>query len=321
MMDSHLRPFAILGQNITLYCSTTCGYGDKEPTTTAGQLFTILFAIYGVIILGVFIGIFGNFISQTQTRALKKFHKRKQQQMLDTLFEAGEPPPVHESGFWSDHVSLADDVWKVMKAEFPVVLLVAVMAIFLGLREGWSFTSTLYFSIMAATTTGYGDYTPKTQIDKLYCLLFLPLAVAVFGEVLGRIATVYIHRKQRLAEAKFLHRSLTLCDLRNMDANADGAVDREEFVTFLLIALQKVDAPTIQRLRDIFDSLDTNGNGLLEPKDLMELAEESYVPTLQQVLQQQQQEAQDLQQARSFEFPLQPAKRQTLPHRRVHTVI
>jgi voltage-gated potassium channel len=319
--------------------STTCGYGNLEPTTTAGQLFTVCFAIYGVIILGVFIGIFGNFISETQTRAARKLRKRKDIAILDTLFGGGgppqqrqqterfdpttntsattinvteserfgfdeyydarspaaaaiattttaatQPPPdLQDTGLWNDHVSLLDDVWRVVRGQSPVIALVGVLALILGLREGWSFMNTLYFSIMAATTTGFGDYTPRTQADKLYSIFFLPLAVAVFSEVLGRIATVYIRRKQRHLEAKHLHRTMTLCDLRNMDTNTDGAVDREEFILFMLQALQKVDRSTVQKLPYIFDGLDRNGNGILEYDDLIEIRQSNYLPALEQV--------------------------------------
>jgi hypothetical protein len=56
---------------------TTCGYGNLTPTTTAGQIFTIFFAIYGVIILGVFIGIVGHSsanqsIEETQEREARR---------------------------------------------------------------------------------------------------------------------------------------------------------------------------------------------------------------------------------------------------------
>jgi Ion channel len=270
--------------------STTCGYGDLEPTTTGGQLFTILFAIYGVIILGVFIAIFGNFISETQLKTTRRLRKENETQIIDTLFHTERyhdaVPAAEESGLWSDHVSLLEDVWRVVRRQFPLIAIVAVLAIILGIREQWSFVNTLYFAIMAATTTGFGEYTPRTEVDKLYSIFFLPLAVAVFGEVLGRIATVFLQRKRRLSEVKFLHSALTLCDIRNMDTNDDGAVDREEFVLFMLQALQKVDHDTVQKLRDIFDSLDRNGNGLLQSDDLMEIRRSNYLPALERVQEQ-----------------------------------
>ena len=246
--------------------------------------------------MGVFIAIFGAFISEAQMRAMKRFQRKHEHHMIDALFRqsfsskrgggGGVGNGNHlqeETGFWNDHISLAEDIWKVLRAESPLILLVGVMAMILGLREGWDWTSTLYFCIMAATTTGYGDYTPTNQLDKLYCVLLLPLAVAVFGEILGRIANIYIERKQRVAQTKFLHRSLTLCDIRNMDSDDDGRVDMSDFMSFMLIALQKVDRRTIEELKTIFHSLDSNGNGYLEEADLREWVDASYLPTLQRI--------------------------------------
>jgi hypothetical protein len=234
--------------------------------------------------LGVFIAIFGAYISEAQTRAMKRFQRKHHNQMMDTMFrQSSRRPDLEETGFWKDHVSLADDIWKVLRAESPLIFLVGIMAMILGVREGWDWTSTLYFCIMAATTTGYGDYTPTNQLDKLYCVILLPLAVAVFGEILGRIANIYIQRKQRVAQTKFLHRSLTLCDIRNMDSDDDGRVNMSDFLCFMLIALQKVDRRTIDELKTIFRSLDTNGNGFLEEADLDELVHVNYLPTLDRI--------------------------------------
>jgi potassium channel subfamily K len=257
---------------------TTCGYGNLTPTTPAGQVFTIFFAIYGVIILGIFIGVVGHSISEAQSKTLKKLKKGRQEEILESLFtederQRKESDELLREGLLYDHASLMDDIKRVVVAESPAILLVAAAALVLGIREGWTIISTLYFCVMSATTTGFGDYTPTTQIDKVYCILFLPFAVAVFGEVLGRIAGVYIQRKVRRAEVKFLHRSVTRCDLSRMDANHDGMVDMEEFLTFMLVALQKVDRESIDDLKTIFRSLDTNGNGMLDKDDLVELAE------------------------------------------------
>jgi potassium channel subfamily K len=260
---------------------TTCGYGNLTPTTEAGQIFTIFFAIYGVIILGVFIGIIGHSISVAQNRALRKLKKERQEEILESLFtddesQRKECDELLREGLLYDHVSLMDDIKRVVISELPAILLVAGAALILGLRERWSFVSTLYFCIMSATTTGFGDYSPTSQEDKLYCIFFLPLAVAVFGEVLGRIAGVYIQRKVRRAEIKFLHRSVTRCDISRMDTNHDGEVDMLEFLTFMLVALQKVDKASIDDLKTIFRSLDMNGNGVLDKDDLVELVAERF---------------------------------------------
>jgi hypothetical protein len=209
---------------------------------------------------------------------LKKIKKGRQEEILESLFtederQRKECDEILREGLLYDHASLMDDIKRVVMAELPAILLVAIAALVLGIREGWTIISTLYFCVMSATTTGFGDYTPTTQIDKVYCIFFLPLAVAVFGEVLGRIAGVYIQRKVRRAEVKFLHRSVTRCDLSRMDANHDGMVNMEEFLTFMLVALQKVDRESIDDLKSIFRSLDTNSNGMLDKGDLVELSE------------------------------------------------
>jgi Ion channel/EF-hand domain pair len=276
---------------------TTVGYGDLQPTTVPGKIFTIFFAIYGVIVLGIFMGVVGHAISEAQANAMKKLKKERQDELLDTIFTAadqqsqastttaGDASNIFQSehdrlmlrargGILRDHDSILDDVQEVVRSEFPALLLVMTTAGYLGMREGWSLLNIMYFTVMSASTTGFGDYTPKTQGDKLYCIFFLPLSVAVFGNVLGRIASIYIRRKARDAEHRFLHKSVTRCDLRRMDSNHDGQVDLCDFLSFMLVALQKVDKESIDELKTIFQSLDKNGNGTLEKEDLVDLVEE-----------------------------------------------
>ena len=237
-----------------------------------------------MIILGVFIGVFGHAISEAQQKAVKKMRKRRKRKLLKTLFSqrnSNLPPQrrkaLSEKDFlvasnkkysWlSDHVSLLDDVRQVCKKEAPEILAVVLLAYILGVREGWGFTSTMYFCIMSASTTGYGDYTPKNQIDKLYCIFFLPLSVAVFGEVLGRIATIYINRRVRQAEYKHLQKAITLFDFERMDTDDDGKVTSEDFLVFMLVALNKVDQESIDDIQSIFYSL--TPTGILEKEDLV----------------------------------------------------
>jgi hypothetical protein len=262
------------------------------------MIFTIFFAVYGVIILGIFIGIFGHYLSEGQAKAVKKIKRKRHKRIISVLLveqtekeRRKEVQKIKES-FFSDHRSLMSDVKKVVKREAPEIIFVMLLALILGIREGWSLPSTMYFCVMSASTTGFGDYTPKTQADKLYCIFFLPLAVAVFGEVLGRIANIYIQRKARQKEQQHLRRAITMCDLRRMDANQDGSVDMEEFLCFMLVALQKVDKETIDDLKDAFYGLDKNGNGQIDKEDLVDFTQTSAWNELQKLSQAQHNEEQ-----------------------------
>lgn len=269
---------------------TTVGYGDQEPTTVGGQAFTIVFAIYGILILGVFIGIFGHSVSEAQAQAVRNMKRKDQSRLLRLLFHdrnnsatRGRKDDVRklEENFITDHTSLFQVCVQVCREEFPQIALVMLFASILGYREGWSITSTIYFAVMSASTTGFGNYAPTTQADKIYCIFFFPISVAVFGEVLGRIAGTYIQQKYRTREQLFLKRSITMCDLNRMDADDDGEVHLGDFLSFMLVALQKVDQESIDELKALFKSLDSNGNGVLDKEDVVAIAEASPLHDIQ----------------------------------------
>jgi len=50
--------------------------------------------------------------------------------------------------------------------------------------------------------------------------------VAVLGELLARIASVYMDRKERQTEQQFLSGTLTMNDITKMDTNSNGQVDK-----------------------------------------------------------------------------------------------
>lgn len=268
---------------------TTIGYSDLYPNTTKGQIFTIVFAIYGVIILGVFIGIFGHSVSEAQSRAVKTLKRRDQSRLLRLLFHKHHSTKrimkkdtrVLRDNFITDHQTLLSICKQVLWEELPQIVLVGLLAAILGYREGWSITSTIYFTLMSASTTGFGDYSPTTQTDKIYCIFFFPISVAVFGEVLGKIAGIYIQLKYRKKEQLFLKRAINLCDLNRMDADDDGEVHLGDFLSFMLVALQKVDQESIDELKELFKNLDSNGNGVLDKDDVIAITESSPLHDMQ----------------------------------------
>lgn len=50
-------------------------------------------------------------------------------------------------------------------------------------NEDWiiKYISAIYFSVTTMTTIGYGDITPKTQIELLFSIFAMVLASGIFG--------------------------------------------------------------------------------------------------------------------------------------------
>ena len=109
------------------------GYGDLQPTTRNGQLFCIVFACYGVVILGIFIGIVGHAVSETQAQAVRKLKRGRQKHLLRAIFQSHRrvDSPVqweqHES-ILGQHATLLEDATGVCRAELPEILVVVLLA-------------------------------------------------------------------------------------------------------------------------------------------------------------------------------------------------
>jgi hypothetical protein len=164
--------------------------------------------------------------------------------------------------------SLGEVIWKIVKLELPVVGALLLVALWVGWMEGWSIIGSVYWLVVTGTTVGFGDYHPTLPATRLFCIFFLPIAVAVLGKLLARIASAYMDGKVKRQEKEFLSRSLALCDLQVMDTDANGHVDLAEFLTYMLVALQKVNKDDIREIREVFDRLDVDKSGVLTIHDL-----------------------------------------------------
>ena len=253
-------------------------YGDLSPSTTPGKIFAIVFSLFGVAIVGVALGIVGEMVVEAQEEAahkLKEEGKRRMMAMVKNNKMKGnisdDIRPSHE--IIEEEKSLWDDLVGLIKADGALLVLIVLCAIGIGHFEGWDLIDSLYYCAITTTTIGYGDLSPHGEGTRLFAVIFLPLAVVVLGKVLGGVASVYIDRKTRKAEKEFLSRELTLADLAVMDEDGDGSVQMGEFLSFMLVAMQKVSAEEIEELKELFRTLDADGGGTLQKEDLMILAQ------------------------------------------------
>ena len=76
-------------------------------------------------------------------------------------------------------------VWPVLSA---VLVLILVLGIIVGQREGWSIQESIYFAFVTGLTIGYGDLAPKTFLARMLAIL-----IGVCGIILtGLIAAIAV---------------------------------------------------------------------------------------------------------------------------------
>lgn len=68
-----------------------------------------------------------------------------------------------------------------------VLLVLAIGTLFYSRVEGWRVLDSLYFSFITLTTIGYGDFSPQTDLGKIFTIFYVLIGL---GELLGFINVV-----------------------------------------------------------------------------------------------------------------------------------
>ena len=160
-------------------------------------------------------------------------------------------------------------LWQSIQRHSTNFVALVGIALLLVRVEKWSLIDMLYYWNSTATTIGFGDIAPQTQIGRLLAVIFIPLSVISLGEVIAGCVAHLNARAAAKAEKDFLRREVTFNDLEYLDVNDDGKVCMLDFITFMLLAMQKVDKKTMKDLKSLFNALDTQSSGFIEKEDLI----------------------------------------------------
>lgn len=270
--------------------AATVGYGTPAPTNLPSQLFTACFAIYGVCIIAIGLGILGQRLLEQHQRTYESRRERAKRRLVHIFAsgveDGGEEPnsdhgrasALRDTDTDTDCLTTLRDSLSIVKSVIPLLLVVFVVACLIGYFEGWTVGMSIYYAVITTTTCGLGDVSPALPSMRLLSLLFIPASVAVVGQILGQIAGSRLKREARIAEKKFLQRELALSDLEEMDDDGDGLVSEADFISFMIIAMGKVDKRSIGEVRRLFTKLDADQSGSLDKQDLLLVAEQKWAP-------------------------------------------
>ncbi len=247
---------------------TTVGYGDLSPdASVAGMAFTIVYSLYGIIILGIFLGILGDMAVERQQKLKNEFTKNASSRYLNAI--VSNPSHVSDDDPTEDaDQSFIYDILAILKRQWIGILILLVLAMPVFILEKWSLERGIYWFMITATTVGFGDEYPEHEWSKFICIFYVPLAVAFGGTFLGQVATAYVDKRNDAMEAQFLNRALNESALDKMDTNQDDAVTKDEFLVYMLKTLDKVEQDDIDSILKLFEKLDQDGSGALTRNDI-----------------------------------------------------
>jgi voltage-gated potassium channel len=83
------------------------------------------------------------------------------------------------------------------------VLLIATGTVVFSLLEDWSIVDSFYFSVVTATTVGFGDITPDTDEAKLFTVVYIIFGISIIGTFLdARFKKRTYERETRIEQAQ-----------------------------------------------------------------------------------------------------------------------
>ncbi len=76
---------------------------------------------------------------------------------------------------------------------FTTMIILGIGTVVYHFVESWSWIDSLYFCVVTLTTIGFGDFSPKTDLGKIFTIGYILLGI---GIILSFINTVYNHYAQ-----------------------------------------------------------------------------------------------------------------------------
>lgn len=155
---------------------TNKGYGDVRPTSNEGKLFSCLFAMLGIGIIGIALGFIGQNLVQAQMMALQKTQRKIEKNKgrnneisissgyNDEIDSKTEPEPQQNTGggeeIQEEHegakhrTNLSLICKQISFIGTPITVMITIGSIVVGITEGWNWIDSIYWCVITGTSVG-----------------------------------------------------------------------------------------------------------------------------------------------------------------------
>jgi len=119
---------------------TTLGFGNFHPRTPGGQMFTVIFGLIGIPVMGYVLSSVGRGMVSTLMPVCKKLETQTRQLVVLSIL---------------------------------MIIFILMGGLLFKNLEGWSFLEACYFSTCTLMTVGFGDYLPSYNLSRLCTTIFI----------------------------------------------------------------------------------------------------------------------------------------------------
>ena len=63
--------------------------------------------------------------------------------------------------------------------------------------EGWSLVNSLYFSVITLTTIGYGDFSPQTDLGKMFTIVYILMGLGIILQFINTVKNHYSETRNK----------------------------------------------------------------------------------------------------------------------------
>ena len=167
---------------------------SAESKKDISKVFTAVFAMIGIGILGAVVGVFGETLMD----------------WAKNLFEVAEAsldivvaPATAVTGMKTEDLT-GDDGKGVCVAMAGMGIVIGIGTVVYATLESMKVIDAIYFTVVTSTTLGFGDYCPESDWGKVFTLGFVPVSVVAVAGAIEHVAAVPLNNHKSKLESYVL---------------------------------------------------------------------------------------------------------------------